>query len=300
MAEIVGVGHACQDYLCIVREYPPEDGSTRILDIKTQGGGAVATALVAAARLGAKAAFIGIVGTDSVGDIIAQDLQDEEVDISGVQRLEGVTSLTSYVMIQPERGTRTKFPLIDRLPLISWNEEQRTLLKSARILHLDGTNYENAIKAAELAKEYGVLISLDGSTRQPENRLNQDLASLADILITSAVYPGFVTGCENLPEALQTMGTWGPKIVMATAGSKGVFALKDGKIKHYAAKPAKVVDTTGAGDVFHGAYLVAYLRGQDFDSCIDFAQAAAAKKCEQIGGRTGIPTLKEMESDNMV
>jgi len=289
MAEIVGVGHCCQDYLCVVREYPPEDGSTRILEIRTQGGGAVATALVAASRLGASAAYIGNLGADAVGDEIIAELVREGVDVSAVERLDGVSSLVSYVMINPSRGTRTKFPLLDRTPPIRWTDRQVEMLRQAKVLHLDGTNFANAHKAATLAKQSGVIVSLDGGTGHADNALNVELASMADILIMSATYPTRVTGLESLEEALIEMGTWGPQIVMATVGARGVYALVDGRVRHFPAKPAQVVDTTGAGDVFHGAFLAAYLRGYELEACIDAAQYAAARKCEQMGGRAGIP-----------
>ena len=296
MVELVGVGHCCQDFLCIVEDYPPEDGSTRITSIEKQGGGAVATAVVAAARLGIRTALIGNLGTDGTGDDIIAELTRERVDVSAMDRLEGVVSLSSYIMIQTERGTRTKFPMRDNLPPIRWDDRQRAMLKQAKVLHLDGTHYANARKAAELAREYGVTVSLDGCTRQKDNRLNRELASMADILITNAVYPTSVTGKASMEEALLEMGGWGPRIVMATVGDQGVYAVMDGEVRQYPACPANVVDTTGAGDVFHGAFLAAYLRGKQVEDCIRFAAYAAARKCEQVGGRRGIPDWDTVES----
>ena len=300
VVDLVGVGHSCQDYLCIVEDYPPEDGSTRITDMQMQGGGAVATAMVAAARLGIKGALIGNLGGDGVGDDIAAELEREGVDVSAMDRLEGTLSLSSYVMIQPERGTRTKFPRRDTMPPIRWDARQRDMLRQAQIVHLDGTHYVNARKAAELAKEYGVTISLDGCTRQPDNSRNRELASMADILIMNAVYPASVSGKETIEEALMEMSGWGPEIVMSTAGANGVYAVIEGKVVHYPAFAADVVDTTGAGDVFHGAFLAAYLRGKGLEHCIRFAQYAAARKCEHIGGRRGIPNWDTVEANYLV
>lgn len=288
MPELVGVGHICQDHLCVIEGYPPEDGSTRITEIEFQGGGAAATATVAAARLGIDTALIGNLGADRIGDEILDELRREGVDISALDRLEGVRSLSSYVMISPERGTRTKFPFKDRMPPIAWSERQLEALSGAKVLHLDGTHYENAVRAASLAKEHGVTVSLDGSTRQSDNDLNRRLASMADILITNAVYPRFVTGKGSLGEALLEMSTWGPRFVAATAGQEGVYAVMGGEVRHYPAFRVKVVDTTGAGDVFHGAFLAARLRGKGVEECIRFAQYAAGRKCEQMGGRKGI------------
>ncbi|MBX3140241.1 MAG: carbohydrate kinase family protein [Trueperaceae bacterium] len=296
MPELVGVGHICQDHLCVVEAYPPEDGSTRITEIEFQGGGAAATATVAAARLGIDAALIGNLGADRIGDEIADELLREGVDISAVDRLEGVRSLSSYVMICPTRGTRTKFPFKDRMPPIAWSERQREVLSGAKVLHLDGTHYENAVRAAALAKDHGVTVSLDGSTRQSDNALNRRLAGMADVLITNSVYPMLVSGKGSLSEALLEMSTWGPEFVAATVGQDGVYAVLGGEVRHYPAFSVAVVDTTGAGDVFHGAFLAARLRGKGVEECIRFAQYAAGKKCGQMGGRRGIPDWATVES----
>ena len=300
MADIVGVGHSCQDYLCIVEHYPPEDGSTHITEIHTQGGGAVATALVAAARLGVSAALIGNLGDDAIGDAMIEEFNRSGVDTSAVGRQEGVQSLTSYVMIDPAHGTRTKFPRRDRMPPIAWNGQQIRMLKGAKILHLDGTHYQNACRAIELARQNNVSISLDGCSRQQDNNLNRRLASMADILIMNAAYPLTVSERPNLHDALLEMSTWGAKIVLSTAGANGVFAAIDGKIYHYPPCKVKVFDSTGAGDVFHGAYLAAYLNGKSLDHCIRFAQYAAALKCGQIGGRQGIPSRDAVEQNYLV
>lgn len=295
MPELVGVGHICQDYLCVVDHYPAEDSSTRILSVETQGGGAVATAIVAASRLGTTTALIGTLGNDNTGDEIVAELLRENVDVSCIERLEGVKSLFSYVMIDPQAGTRTKFPFKDRMPPLEWSEMQVATLAGAKVVHLDGTHYENAVNAASLAKEHGVLVSLDGSTRQKDNELNRALAAMADVLITNSEYPCLVSGQPTLEQALLEMSAWGPGIVMATAGPDGVYAVIDGAVRHFGAFPAQVVDTTGAGDVFHGAFLTAFLRGKDLEDCIQFAQFAAARKCEQIGGRRGIPDFQTVE-----
>ena len=300
MVDIVGVGHSCQDYLCVVESYPPEDGSTHITELHNQGGGAVATAIVAAARLGANAALIANLGDDDVGTAMLDDFNNESVDTTAVSRLKGVRSLTSYVMINPSNGSRTKFPYRDSMPPIAWNEQQVSMLKNAKVLHLDGTHYQNAHRAAVLAREYGISISLDGCSRQQDNSLNRKLASMADILIMNAAYPLSVSERPNISEALLEISTWGPEIVMSTAGANGVFAVHEGEVYHYPPCKVNVVDTTGAGDVFHGAFLVAYLNGKNLEHCIRFAQYAAAIKCEQIGGRQGIPSWDSVEAQYLV
>ncbi len=299
MVDIVGVGHCCQDFLCTVDYYPPEDGSTHITQITSQGGGAVATAMVAAARLGIDTAYIGNLGNDEIGDAIIAEFRREYVDISCISRSPDVQSLCSYVMINKQNGTRTKFPYRCQIPPIVWDMHKKDMIRNSKILHLDGTHYENALNAALLAKEYGVTISIDGCSRQQDNQKNKELASLADILIMNAIYPMAVSEKTDIKDALLEISTWGPKIVLSTAGSSGVYAVIDGQVYHYKACKTNVVDTTGAGDVFHGAFLAAYLKGKDLVECIGVAQYTAAKKCEQIGGRTGIPDWQTVNNNYM-
>ena len=295
---IIGIGHCCQDSICTIESYPPEDGSTHILSIDdTQGGGAVATAMVAAARLGVKTAIIANLGDDETGGKIQSGFESYGVDTECIQLIPGGRSSSSVVMVDPAHGSRTKFPFRDNLPPIDFTPQKQEAISQSSILHLDGTNYGNALAAARIARENGVTISLDGCSRQKENALNLQLAEMADILITNAVYPQAVTGCETREEALmQLAGLGHKKAVMTTLGSEGVMAVIDGCIVRFPAFCVAAVDTTGAGDVFHGAFLTAWLEGRRTEECIRFAAAVAALKCQKPGGRSGIPTRAETEA----
>lgn len=295
--QIVGVGHCCQDSICTIEEYPPEDGSTHITAIDdSQGGGAVATAMVAAARLGVFSGVIAQLGEDATGDQIERDFLGYGMDVTGIQRVPGGRSSSSIVLVDPQKGTRTKFPYRDNLPAIPWDQGQRDLLRHAKVLHLDGTQYDNAIAAATLAKEYGVVVSLDGCSMQKDHAKNRRLAAMADILIMNARYPKKVSGQEDIRQAMLDMASLGSKIVISTAGKDGCYAVIDGEVHHFSAFSVVAIDTTGAGDVFHGAFLTAWLEGQDLRSCIRFASAVSALKCLKIGGRAGIPTRQEAEA----
>ncbi|MEA5143937.1 MAG: PfkB family carbohydrate kinase [Oscillibacter sp.] len=288
--QIVGVGHCCYDFLCTVEQYPPEDGSTHILQIEHQGGGAAGTALVASSRLGIPSGIIASWGDDETGRLIREGFEDENVCVTGAEIVPGGQSCVSYVMVHPENGTRTKFPCRDVLPPLHWSEAQKELLRGADVLHLDGTRYENALRAAQLARSYGVTVSLDGCTVQPDNEKNLALVGLTDILIMNARYPFRVAGTDDTEKALRYFAALGPRVVITTGGSQGCTALIDGKLCRFPAYSVQTVDTTGAGDVFHGAFLAAWLRKMDLPDCIRYASAASALKCTKMGGRAGIPT----------
>ena len=295
---IIGIGHCCQDSICTVEAYPPEDGSTHIVSIDdTQGGGAVATAMAAAARLGASCAMMAHVGDDAVGQKILAGLQQGGVDTSYMRVIPGGRSSSSIVMVNPETGSRTKFPYRDALPPLAFDGEQRAAIGRAAVLHLDGTRYENALRGAQIARECGALVSLDGCSRQKDNEKNLRLAELSDILIMNAVYPFAVSGRKDRAEALAFFaGMGGKKAVVMTGGRDGCWAYLKGKMVHVPAFPVRAVDTTGAGDVFHGAFLARWLETEDVLECLRFASAAAALKCLKPGGRSGIPARQEAEA----
>lgn len=293
--DVVGVGHSCLDRVCTVENYPREDESTHITSIDIQGGGAVATALVALSRLGKKTAFIGNIGSDYVSAEIKSLFESDGVDTSYMVEREDSFGLESFVMVNPENGSRTKFPERDVNPPLKWDERLEDAIASASILHLDGTNWTNAMNAAKIAHERGTLVSLDGCSMQLDNEKNKALARQADILIMNKKYPLRVSEKASYEEALLEMSTWGPKIVMCTLGEKGSMAVIDGKIRTFGTfTPKCVVDTTGCGDVFHGSFLTAYLDGMDTEDAILFASASSALKCEEKGGRKGIRTKGEV------
>ncbi len=291
--DVVGVGHSCVDRLCVVEDYPREDESTHITSISVQGGGAVATAMVAVSRLGRKSAFIGNVGSDLISKEAMRLFQSDGVDTTNMVERSDCWGLESFVMVNPANGSRTKFPQRDTLPSIDWDDSLILAIKSARYLHLDGTNYLNALEAARIARENGVIVSLDGCSMQKDNELNKALASLSDILIMNKRYPLRVTGKDSYKEALLEISAWGPSTVMCTLGEKGVLAVLDGKVRHFPAYQVKALDTTGCGDVFHGAFLVALLEGYSVEDAIRFSSAVSAIKCQRVGGRAGIPTMEE-------
>ncbi|MBQ6655415.1 MAG: hypothetical protein IJM79_07830 [Erysipelotrichaceae bacterium] len=291
--DVVGVGAAAYDYLCIIDNYPQEDGSANILEIHNQGGGCVATALVATQRLGFSTAYIGNTGDNFGGQYIRDDFVREGVDISLVEVIEGRHSTEGYVLIDPVRSTRTKFPYSNNLPGISWTKEKEDMIRNARILHIDGTNYANCLHAAQIARQAGVPVSLDGCARKKDTRLNANLAMLADILIMNEEFPYYASGKDDLEEAMRFFAGDENKIVISTLGARGSVALINGQLVSFPAYKVEAIDTTGAGDVFHGAFVAGWLRGYELPQCIRYASAVAAMKCRQIGGRAGIPKHDE-------
>lgn len=283
--EIAGLGFGSVDYLCLV-PFIPLDEKVGAIEKLVQGGGAAATAIVAASRLGAATAFIGAVGDDPDGEEIIRGLNREKVDTSHIQVRSGKESPVAFCWIEQKSGKRS----------IVWNRGTAmpldatfvdpTFISSLKILHLDGHNTEAAIRAAQIAKTNGVTVSLDAGSILPGI---EKLVEVADICIASEFFARNYTGEGDVEKAVEKLFMNRKQVAAVTLGDKGVVALTPTRLIKKSAFKVPVVDTTGAGDVFHGAFIYAYLQGWDTEKCLDFASATAAIKCATLGGRTGIP-----------
>ena len=288
--EIAGLGFGSVDYLCMVPHIPLDEKVGAIKRL-TQGGGAAATAIVAAARLGAKTAFIGTVGDDQEGNEIVRSLNREKVNTRYIQVKEGKESPVAYCWVEQKSGKRSIVWSKGTAMPLDAEAVDLDFISSLKLLHLDGHNTEAAIRAAETAKANGVIVSLDAGSILPGI---ETLVELSDICIASEFFARKYTGEEDIEKAVKKLFMAGKRIAAVTMGDKGVIALTpDGLIKKDAFK-VSVVDTTGAGDVFHGAFAYAYIQGWDTGKCLDFAGATAAIKCTALGGRTGIPEKNEV------
>ena len=164
-------------------------------------------------------------------------------------------------------------------------------ISSFKLLHLDGHNTEAALRAAEIAKDNGVLTSLDAGSILPGI---DRLIELSDICIASEFFALNYTGEKSVEKALEKLNMKGKQVAAVTMGDKGVIAIAPEGLIHKDAFKVPVSDTTGAGDVFHGAFAYAFIQGWEVDKCLDFAGATAAIKCTGFGGRTSIPAKNDV------
>ena len=287
--DIIGIGHACQDTICFVQGYPPEDSSRHIETYEVQPGGAASQAIAAIARLGGKAGYLGNVGDDTVGKYLIDDFKKETIDTSHLRMIPGGRSSFSMVVSNSLNASRTIFSYHDDLPSIEFSPAVNTYIGNAKYIHLDGTMYENALNAARIAKKMHVAVSLDGCSMQKDNAKNIALASLADILIMNEVYPCRLMETKDRELALLKISELGPKIVVSTSGSNGGLVVIDGTVVQFPAYHILPVDTTGAGDAFHGAFLFGLLQGFGLWENLRFSSACAAINCLTHGGRQGLP-----------
>lgn len=292
--DVVGLGFATVDVLATVPRLPRPDEVYRVLGSSVQGGGPVATALVTLARLGGSVAYLGAVGGDDWGRFILEDFERNGVDASCVSVDPEGTSTLSIILVDGPTGARSILYDPGHTVPLELDAAAAGLVRSARILHLDGWHIGAAIAAARIAREAGVTVSFDGGAGERWREVDE-LLPLVDELIVARQFARNVTGEDDpLLAGPALCCHTGAREVVITDGASGCWSWSGGAALYVPAYGVNVVDTTGAGDVYHGAYLYALLQGWPPEQRIKFASATAALKCTQPGGRQGIPTLQRV------
>jgi sulfofructose kinase len=288
--DAVGIGYTALDYLGIVPHLPVENTKLEVRDFTIQGGGPTATAIVTMKRLGLSASYIGKVGDDGFGARMLDELRREDVDVTSVVVEPGATSQYAFIMVDARTAARTILWTRGSVSPLRAREVNLVLVRSARGLFIDDIEPEAAFAAAKAAREANVPVLIDaGSLREGV----RDLLPLCDYIIASEHFAEQISGGKSLGRALETIRSFGPKASVVTLGEKGCAFLSGADVVEVPGFAVKAVDTTGAGDVFHGAYLFAVLEDLDTMRACIFANAVAALKCRRLGGRAGIPSLSE-------
>jgi sulfofructose kinase len=289
--DVVGVGINVIDYLFRVPRFPEPDTKSDATAVTTQGGGLTATAMVACVRLGLRTRYIGKFGGDEIGRMAREGLAAEALDLSDSLQVTDAPNRLCFVIVEEGTGHRTIIRYMDPRVWLRPEDLSREGVCSGRTLHLDGYEGDAAIQAASWAREAGIPVSVDA---EKFTQRREELFRLTDILIVAERYGREVTGREDLAGILEGLARLGPPCVGVTSGERGSALRYCGEIIQAPAFPVDVVDTTGAGDVFHGAFLYGLLRGWEARHILLFANAVSALKCTRLGGRTGIPRLEEV------
>ncbi|RJR26309.1 MAG: sugar kinase [Desulfobacteraceae bacterium] len=290
---VIGLGQACVDYRGVVPDYPSEDTKMEIEKLFSQVGGPAAVALMCLSRFGVKTAFFGSIGDDVLGERIAETLDRERIVADGLKKTKGSSSQFAFIAVTRDSAKRTIFWSRGTAPHLTAAEVDLRPYKGARILHVDGLMTDAAAEAARQAKEMGILVVMDAGTFRNGTR---EIAALVDILIASETFAvPLVAPGAGLDAQLQALKALGPRNVVITLGSSGSIGLENGVVHRQDAFRVKTLDTTGAGDVYHGAYIYGLLKGWGMPECMRFASAAAAVKCSRINPDDFLPSLKDIE-----
>ena len=288
MSKIVGIGSSVHDTLMVTREFPAEDTKIQAQETFIQGGGPCATALVAASKLGVTSSYIGTLGNDIYGSYMMDDFKRYGVGIDNIIQKDDYVSFHSFVILNSSSSSRTCIWNKGTIPELQHDEINLNTIKNAELLHLDGHQLDAAIYAAGKARENGVKVSLDAGGVYPGI---EKLLPLVDFLIPSEEFVLKIMDKTNIKEAAAALyAKYKPEVFIVTQGSRGGFFYNGREYERYRSFTVDAIDTIGAGDVFHGAFIAGYVKGMDIRKTIHFASAVAALKCTQIGARNSVPS----------
>jgi sugar/nucleoside kinase (ribokinase family) len=293
--DILGLGVVAVDDLLYVDHFPRPNTKQRLLAKHRQGGGLTGTALVAAARLGTSTAYLAVLGDDDLSRFTLEELEREGVDCSPVLRRESARPVHAVVIVDRSTGERTILYTLDGQTPVEPDEIPAELIGRCRVLFLDFTVGVGGLRALELAHQSGIPVVAD--IEQEGAPAMDELLPRVDHLIVDVEVAGRVTGKSDPEGMVRALMSPERACSVVTAGERGCwYAERDGVVHHFQAYRVEVVDTTGCGDVFHGAYAACIARGEPVSAAVRIATATAGLKATQPGGRSGIPTRPVVEA----
>jgi len=294
--KVAGIGQCALDHLFAIDSFPARDTKKEVIDWTISGGGPVATALVGLSRLGITCHFYGIIGDDEAGQKISESLRSENININGLVIRPRSNSQVAFIAVEKESGRRTIFWKRPSSGPLSPYELPDDFLDNVNFLLVDGLMADASIYAVRKAKEKNIPVMLDAG-RMREGMI--ELASLCDYVVCSEEFARELMS-NNIsfdPEkAISYIRSFGSKAATITLGDKGSITVSGDELFYSPAFKVEVVDTTGAGDVFHGGYIYGLLQRWDIKDVVRFASAFAGLKCRKLGGRAGIPDLEEVKA----
>jgi len=294
--DILGLGAVAVDDLLYVDEYPPVDGKVRVHRRERQCGGNIGTGLVAAARLGSRCAYAGVLGDDELSRFVMDSFIREGIDLTYRVDRPDARPFHSTVIVERCANTRTIFGSLDGVAGADPTRPDAELISSASVLLVDYHGVEGILRATRIAREAGVGVVAD-IERDPGGPF-AELLALVDHLIVPERFARQATGVNDPARATEALWSDDRAAVVVTCGPAGCWYLgepsQEGP-RHYPAPAIDVVDTTGCGDVFHGAYAAALADGNDLHQRVAIASATAALKATKPGGQAGCPTRRAVE-----
>lgn len=294
MFDVVGLGAHSVDEVYRLPAAPDFHGvnaKLRIASSSVSVGGQVATALATCAAFGWRAAYASPLGTDDRASTIASALEARGVDLSLATRRDG-NSQHAVILIDDTTGERVV--LWDRPASLDLRDDDLPVgaIRAARVLLIDDVDARASLAAARIARDAGVPIVTDLDHVTPFTR---DIIATASHPVLSEHLPHALTGEPDLSRALPLLRTSTSALLVVTRGRRGAVAYDGDALIDVPGVDVKVVDSTGSGDVFRGAFIDALLRGADTRTMLRWANAAAALSCQMPGALAGVPAAEDVE-----
>jgi sugar/nucleoside kinase (ribokinase family) len=292
--DVVGVGLNATDTLLVVPHFPAYAGKVPFIEEMLSPGGQIASAMVTCARLGLRTKYIGSVGDDERGRIQMESLRGSGINLDHVQVRKGCANQSAYIIIDRTTGERTVLWRRPESLRVTPEEILPEHITCARLLHIDGHDTPAVERAARIAKEAGMPVTVDVDTIYHGF---DHVLPYVDYLVASSDFPVQWTNESDPFKALEMIQKeYDLRVAAMTLGAHGALALCDGRFVYSPAFVVNCVDTTGAGDVFHGAFCYAVLRDMPMRDALDFSNAMAALNCMALGARGAIRGLDEVRA----
>jgi sugar/nucleoside kinase (ribokinase family) len=287
--DVLGLGAVAIDDLLFVDDYPPSDAKVPVRSRHRQLGGLAGTALVTVARIGGRAAYAGALGDDELSRAAVAALAREGVDLAALSAHPDARPIHSTVVVT-RTAARTIF--FDTHGVLGADGERPSpdVIRGARVLLVDNFGVRGMIRAARIAR--AAAIPVVGDFESDDDPDIDELVALTDHLILPVAFAERVTGVSDPSAMVDQLWTRDRSCVVVTCGADGLWhraVEPELGVRRLPAFPVEAVDSTGCGDVFHGAYALALARGFGTDDRLRVAAAAAAIKATRRGGQTGIP-----------
>jgi sugar/nucleoside kinase (ribokinase family) len=291
--DLVGLGQNSLDYVAVVPSHPARNSKLRIEHFAEQPGGQVATALVACSRLGWRTRYIGRFGDDGPGRLSRESLLREGVDVSAAHTVPGARNRVAMILVDAASGDRTV--LWHRDPALRLSDLPAGEATSGRLLLVDGDDIQASTTAATLARQAAIPVIVDVDEVEPGTHA---LLQQTDAIIAAEEFPTALTGHPQLGRALEMIEReFHAPLVCVTLGAKGSLARCGGHEIRTPPAAVDCIDSTGAGDVFRGAFAAGCLRWPDgeLEHVLAYANLAGALSCRAIGARGSLPSADELD-----
>jgi sulfofructose kinase len=292
--DVVGVGLNATDTLILLPRFPSYGGKVPFEREVLSPGGQVASAMVTCAALGLRAKYIGTLGDDERGVVQLESLRATGVNLDDIEIRANCPNQSAYILVDQTSGERTVLWHRDNCLRIDPANVTAEKITCARLLHIDGHDTPAVSRAAEIARRHQIPVSVDVDTIYPGF---ERVLPNVDYLVASSEFPSRWTNEADPFRALAMIqDEYGMRVAAMTLGAEGSLARVDGRFLYSPGFVVDCVDTTGAGDVFHGAFCYAVIESMPVRDALEFSNAMAALNCTALGARGHIASFPEAQA----
>jgi sugar/nucleoside kinase (ribokinase family) len=291
--DVIGVGANSVDFVYRLPAYPRADSAfakLRITEHLISCGGQVTTALATCTAMGLRTAYVGTIGTDDNGRRMREELTRRRIDFAGAV-VRDAGNPFAVILLDDHTGERIVLWRRDAEVALEAREIDGDVIRSGRLLHVDDVDLDASLEAARMARAHGMPITSDIERTTDDVRA---LIGAVTIPIFAEHVPEALTGESEMERALRAIRQPHHVMLCVTCGARGAMLLEGDTVHREAGIRVRTVDTTGAGDVFRGAFAYALLRGDGAGAILRFANAAAALSCTKAGAMSSVPTLADV------